>query len=172
MVGTQYYRKFTLGVFLQTEGWTLIVSVMSTHDVTCYVTTDFEYFKWLNQALLNYIFFSMPFTNYRHCRMVLWPMNIAHTSLPLDEIASQFGPHNIFAVCHTFQLNVILKVLGLPRDLCIKLLREFNDSDISHVTSPWPSKLSFKSRPGCLKNTFISEDFVNVRNMRCVWWNI
>jgi len=44
-------------------------------------------------------------------------------------------PTNIFVVCpYNFQLKVILQVLGFPRVLYNKFLREFNVPDISHVT--------------------------------------
>jgi hypothetical protein len=79
MTDTQCYRKCTQGVFLQTEGWTLIVSVMSTHDVMCYVVTNFEYFKLLNQSLkLNFFFFS-SFKTYTYCWIALWPVRVVHT---------------------------------------------------------------------------------------------
>jgi hypothetical protein len=62
---------------------------------------------------------------------------------------------------------------SFSRDLYTKLLREFNVSDISHVKDirglrVYPSNLALE----VLWNPFISEEFLNVRSMRCFWWDI
>jgi hypothetical protein len=125
--------------------------------------------------LLSYIFFPMAFTTYRYCRIALWPTNISHTKVchwtryqdnSADVIYSQ-------SVLIIYNLRLSYRSSGF-QDICAPNFYV----NLTYLTfATWHISVAFEitlpvSPWKYWKNPFISEDFVNFRNMKCVWWNI